>query len=229
MFSIAFAVAMQCVRWPGVARRQLTFLLVQESKQRTRPLSAFRLRRFPALLPSGGVSPKLAALRQGRALIRPPVRCSALSKGQQPKTEPQHRGKDAPWRVLVGLTFRYRPVEWAEQRSAGRIKKHPLFERSEFWVLPARREQRREPAQPDRGKGHVSGLLLCAKEVTAPPGAIPAYGRKSSSPSSAIGSAPLTPTLSRTQEREHCKAMKNIAVRAIPASARGQFHSKDEE
>jgi hypothetical protein len=55
-------------RWTGARRRVL----------HARPADVTGPSGFPALLTTGGVSPKLASLKQGRALIRLSLRCSAV-------------------------------------------------------------------------------------------------------------------------------------------------------
>ena len=128
--------------WPGVARRQLTFLLLRQKKSKQKKRRPWLLRPSAALRATCGARfrrglAKLATLRFAqttRSLIRLNLRSSAHPQGVG-KEYQYLRNKDSPRRVLVCICLLYllcisvfgsrsrlpRPG-WAEERRRRRIR-----------------------------------------------------------------------------------------------------------
>ena len=159
--------------WPGVARRQLTFLLLRQKKSKQKKRRPWLLRplRFatgqPVVLGPGGVSRKLASLRQARSLIRLALRSSAHPQGdpeyQNSQTaeyrNPQRHAMPCLCFVLGSVlssavwSFGLPRPGWAEQRRRRRDKGWRCLseaQRSEFSQTPSAVEQRRLPVAKRR-------------------------------------------------------------------------------
>src|SRR6188474_1039671 len=136
--------------WPGIARQQVTFFCFakRKSPKKRRPavwVPALRSGQ-PVVLDSGGVSRKLASLRQARSLIRLRLRSSAQpGRGKRERgqnTKKTKTNKDSPWRVLVVFSiwiwYSSSPPLVDAPRSAGPDGSGiALFERSEFSETPS--------------------------------------------------------------------------------------------
>jgi len=124
----------------------------------------------PAVLAVRGVPPKLASLRQGRALIREPLRSSAQPEGIGKPNAPSLRSARggcrrcapaAAWGPSEAKAREGSPPLWL-RRGAERFADQgsPLFERSEFGRDPAKREHRRLPVAKRRDADSRVAFLL---------------------------------------------------------------------
>ncbi len=142
------------LRKPGVARRQLTFLLRRQkkSKQKKRRPCCLRppslaLRGQPAVLGPAGVGLELATLRQSPALIRLALRSSAhtegVGSGDQYKSQTrQGHAMACPCLPGLVLVFVPSPSGRAEERRQKRIRDRDCLSRRRvrarprFWRAP---------------------------------------------------------------------------------------------
>jgi hypothetical protein len=105
-----------CTCWPGVARRQLTFLCLAKERRPycLRPPS-LALRGQPAVLGPAGAGLELAALRQSPVLIRLDLRSSAHTEGWEIKAGTESGTQSGSGEVAlcasspprIGIGFRY--------------------------------------------------------------------------------------------------------------------------
>jgi hypothetical protein len=170
---------------PGLAPAGdlLSFASPKERKQRKGdPAVCVPSLRYgqPAVLTFRGVSPKLAALKQGRALIRETPTANTIQQpiqgGHAPRVRPSGRAKQWP----VGCPL---PSGCAEERSVSRIRaRRCLSEASSARPRETRAPQvARSAAKGRRQWGRLSfAYLSLAKQrkVGRPPGRDPASGKK---------------------------------------------------
>jgi len=103
---------------------------------------------FPALLASGGVSLKLASLKQSRALIRLPLRCSAVPQRPAQGTPP------AAVDTLLSCSLSLR--ERAGVRAADQVRFHA--------AAPTRRKRCRMKKSLDATHTTITAWISCTIE-----------------------------------------------------------------